>query len=395
MIISGTLVPSDTATSKTPSNPTSGLSVGKVITGRVGQMGANGTGVLRFPDGSGFKFSGAPTLKSGEPVQLQVMRMQPNISFQLLASSSGVASTLAESAEQSLVRAPDIFSNLLNWSGLTTGSKPASSGGILPGTSDNNALFLALKSSTNAGTMVTGKEGKTLAQVLQNSLPNVSAQSLLKGEISGLVRLLEGGSRQDISEAIRQLRQAATGLRFAENPSNPQKITSKTQENSNATELNAARNTLNRLSDLLAMQEILPKAPLSTEGNLLLGYRLFWLTEGGLGEAIWQREKAKQGGKSSDEEDAVTSVLLSLNMTGLGSVQARLSYGEGQLMVGIAAEDEEALAALRGRIGDLRRGLIQKELPLRSLELSRLLAGEMKTERMQALGLSSHFSTEV
>ena len=381
MIISGTLL--SVAEALPSPDLTTRLEVGKILTGRVTQMGPDGQGVLRFPDGRGFTFSHGPSLKIGEPVQLQVVRLTPDIAFRLLLSPSGIAAGLAESAEQSLVRAPDIFANLLRWSGLGAGHAAAA------GTEENNeARLFALNSGSHTSTLMTSK-GLTLAQVLQKILPNLSAQGLMRGEMKALVNLLENGSRQDVRGLIGQLRQVALDLFRVSDPSGQARLLP--QEES--AELSAVRSTLHRLGDLLAMQEILPRTALSLEGGQLLGYRLFWLTEGGMGEAIWQRERARKKNKE-DEPSVVTTVLLSLNMTSLGAVQARLSYGEGLCSVAIAAEEEESLSALRGQIGDLRHALLEAELPLRSLDLSRLRPGEMKEKRMESLGLASHFSTE-
>ena len=380
--ISGTLLPpgeaSAAAKSPSPSSSNAGLQVGSVLHARVGQTHGNGQGVLRFADGSGFAYSGGRGLRAGEPVQLEVLRTSPEITLRLMASNSGSAAALAQSAEQSLMRAPDIFARLLNWAGLGGG------GGVLPGASPEEALFLALRTGLKPGVLVTG-QGESLSSVLGKALPNLSALSLMKGDVSALVRLLEGGSRQDLADAIRQLRQASADLRFGGEGGRA--------DPAGAAELNAARNALHRMGDLLAMQEVLPRAAPSVDGNQFLGYRLFWLTEGGLGEAIWRREQERARARAG-EGGETTSVLLSLNMTGLGAVQARLSYADGQLLVALSAEDESALAALRGRIGDLRHGLLQQDLPLRSLEISRLSGGEMKNARLQALELGAGFSTE-
>jgi len=64
------------------------------------------------------------------------------------------------------------------------------------------------------------------------------------------------------------------------------------------------------------------------------------------------------------------------------------------LLINIGAEDEEALSLLRSDIGELRGQLIEAELPLRSLELSRLSGGEIKEQRLQAFGIGAGFSTE-
>ena len=391
MIISGNLLPpygeiTETTPVTTPA-ANHGLSTGQQVMGRVSQVQSNGHGVLRLPDGSGFAFSGGHGLRAGEPVRLEVMRLVPEITFRLVASQSGGAVALAQSAEQSLMRAPDLLANLLSWAGLKGGSQVLN-GGILAGSSPEESLFLALRAGGKAASYVTGK-GETLAGIMQKSLPNVSVAGLLRGETAGLARLLEGGSREEVRDAVRLLRLGAMDLRAAgEEGAAPR------SGNTDA-ELNPIRAALHRLGDLLAMQDVLPRAAPSAEGDLFLGYRLFWLTEGGLGEAIWRREQNRQRNLKSEEDSAVTTVLLSLNMTNLGVVQARLSYGDGQLLIAVSAQEESALAALRGQVGELRGGLLDAELPLRSLELSRLTSGEMKTERLRALGLGAGFSTEV
>lgn len=387
MIISGILLPPQDVPS--PSSLNAGLDVGKVLTGRIVQMQSNGQGILRFPDGRGFSFANGATLKPGEAVQVEVMRLSPTMTFRLLGSSSGVASNLAASAEQSLVRAPDIFSNLLNWSGL--GSQRAE----IPGAEGSlqGDILAALKSGIKADTWVT-RRGLTLAQVLQKSLPNISAQNLLRGDLSELVQLMEQGSKQNVRQLILQLRQVAADLVRQTNPSTKFNSTINQAAGDNSSELMAVRNTLHRLGDLLAMQEILPRTALSLDGGQLLGYRIFWLAEGGMGEAIWQRERKKRKSKDDDTDTSVTSVLLSLDMTKLGAIQARIAYAEGLCSIGISAENEDSLAALRGGLRNLRQALLKAELPLHSLELARLMPGDLKDNRMQALGLASNFSTE-
>ncbi|MEO5339444.1 MAG: flagellar hook-length control protein FliK [Magnetococcus sp. MYC-9] len=353
MIIPGLMLPTQAVPAAVP-DPGGRLVVGDVLTGRVTQMSDEGRGVIRFPDGRGFSFVRAPDLKVGEAVRVELLRTSPDMAFRLLASSSWAAAGLAASAEQSLVRAPDIFANLLRWSGSAAGN-------------------LAL---------------------LQKTLPNVSMQALLQGELTGLTQLLEAGSRQDVRSMIQQLRQGSVELLLAEQAPVDRGQRSVQEE---TPDLRAARNTLHRLGDLLAMQEILPRTALSAEGGELMGYRLFWLMEGGLGEAIWYKKRGRrpteEGGDRSDGgEGGLTTVLLSLNMTALGAIQARLSYGEGICTVHIAAEQEESLSALRRRVDELRRALLAAELPLRSLDLARLMPGELKEQRMRALGLASDFS---
>lgn len=360
MIISGTMVsPGGTPTSQSTAKPVS-MSVGQVMTGRVSQANSHGQGVIRFADGSSFNYSGA-NLKAGEQVQVEVMRLAPEIMFRLAGSSSATAENLAMTAEQNLMRGPDIFAQLLSQAGGKGGA---------------NALKMGMQSPL----MVSGK-GESMAAILQRVLPNISASGLTKGDASGIASLLQGG-RAELADAIRLLREAAADLRPAGGQTNPEA----------AAELNSARTSLQRLGDLIAMQDILPRAMPPSDGEAFLGYRLFWLTEGGLGEAVWRREKARR--EAGDQPEDITSVLLTLNMTNLGSVQVRIAYSENSLQIAIGAEEDAALSSLRSDVGELRRYLIKAELPLRALELSRLSGGEIKDQRLKALGIGAGFSTE-
>ncbi|MBF0439176.1 MAG: flagellar hook-length control protein FliK [Magnetococcales bacterium] len=364
MIISGTLTgPGETASStSTPASPPT-LTEGKILLGRISQVGPDGQGVVRFPNGSGLTFSGGQGLRVGEPVTLEVTRLSPEVTMRLVASESGSAANLAQYAEQSLMRAPDLLGKLMHWAGLNQNDKGAL----------GRSAF-----------MVSGRE--SLAGVLQRILPNVATEGLLKGDGAGLVRLLEMGSRQEVVDAVHLLRQASAGLRLEGGVEGGREV---------AAEVAVARNALQRLGDLLALQHILPQAVAPEDGGALLGYRLFWLTDGGLGEAIWRREKEKKGRGGRAGEESALSVLLSLNMTRLGMVQVRLVYGEGMLQVKIAARQEEALATLRQSIGELRQNLLAAELPLRILDLAMLGEGEMKAERVRALGMGAGFNAEV
>ncbi|MBF0445152.1 MAG: flagellar hook-length control protein FliK [Magnetococcales bacterium] len=359
MVISGTMSPPGGTSSAKSSAKSSSPAVGQVMQGRVSQTSGSNQGVIRFPDGSSFNYTGA-SLKAGEQVQIEVLRLAPDMVFRLATSTSDAAGRLAMNAEQSLMRGPDVFAQLLS----QTGGKASS----------------ALKMGMQSPLLMSGK-GENMAAILQRVLPNVSASGLLKGDVSGVANLLQGG-RSDIADAIRLLREAAADLRPAAGA-----------RGDIAGELSAARTSLQRLGDMMAMQDILPRVAPSSDGETFLGYRLFWLTEGGLGEAVWRREQARQGAGNKKED--ITSVLLTLNMTNLGPVQARIAYGEKSLLISIGAEDEEALSSLRTSIGELRGQLIQAELPLRSLELSRLSGGEIKEQRLQSLGVGAGFSAEV
>ena len=395
MIISGLLLPSQELVS--PSSLVSRLEVGDVLTGRIAHLGRDGRGLLRFPDGSGFAFANRPALRMGESVQVQVVRLVPEVGLRLLVSSSGVAAGLAESAEQSLVRAPDIFANLLHWSGMASGRSAGVPGGAAALSEEAffSSLKLGLKPEGEGAGALSAAKGSSLVHLLQKILPHVRADHLMRGDVRALVHLLEQGARQDVRAAIRQLRQVAAELFRSTEPPTAKEPFVQGRVADTSSELMAVRNSLHRLGDLLAMQEILPRTALSLEGGQLLGYRLFWMTEGGMGEAIWQKRQARKKGKrGGDPEKAVTTVLLSLNMTQLGAVQARLSYGEGQCSIGIAAEEESSLASLRRHLHELRRSLLAEEIPLHSLDIVRLMPGEMKEARMRSLGLASHFSTE-
>ncbi|MBF0213125.1 MAG: flagellar hook-length control protein FliK [Magnetococcales bacterium] len=348
---------------------------GRLLVGRISQVGSDGQGVIRFPNGSGFTFSGGHSLKVGEQVTLEVARLVPEIAVRLVASESGGAAALAQNAEQSLVRAPDVMGRLMFLAGLSrSGAAAATAGGRMPTT----------------GVMMAGRE--SLAAVMQRALPNLSGEALMRGDLSGLTRLLEGGSRQEVVDAVRLVRQAAELLRPAGEGAGSGATVAAQEESA---EVAGGRHALQRLGDLLAMQQILPQAvPSPEDGVALLGYRLFWLNEGGLGEAVWrkEREKRKRGGRPGEE--SVLSVLLSLNMTRLGMVQARLVLGEGMLAVGIAAGEEESLSSLRGEIGTLRQNLLAAGLPLRALDLTMLGEGGMKAERANFLGMGGGFRTE-
>ncbi|MBF0160834.1 MAG: flagellar hook-length control protein FliK [Magnetococcales bacterium] len=363
-IIPGLLPPAPVPEGTPVTGAIARLNVGDLLTGRVTQMGHDGHGVIRFPDGSGIRFAQAPALRVGESVQVELLRLLPEMTFRLLDSASQTAARLATSVEQSLVRAPDLFAHLLRWSGVSSG---------------NRAL-------------------------LQNSLPTVSVQALLRGEITELAQLLETGSRQDLRATLQQLRQGMVELLLeSDNRGVGQRAGGPQAEGIDA---QATRNTLHRLGDLLAMQELLPRMPLSPEGGQLMGYRLFWLMEGGMGEAIWYQQPCRRREEGEEEKEQegqekrppktgqMTTMLLSLNMTQLGAVQARVSFREGLCAVRIAAEEEESLAALRRRIGELRLSLLSAELPLQALDLARLGTGELRAQRMQALGLASQFSAE-
>ncbi|MEG3640142.1 flagellar hook-length control protein FliK [Magnetococcus sp. PR-3] len=332
------------------------LAVGDTLSGRIQTMNQNGQGTIRLSNGSTMNFQGNPNVQAGERVAMQVIKLEPQPTFKMVNSESAQAGKLAFEGQQSLARGPELFAKLLEGAGLLKGGKAA----FLVGGS-KGGLTLA--------------NGQTLAQTLQSNLTNVSLQSLVKGDPATLARLLEGGSKQELTEAIRNLRQAADGIRGADVRMDG--------------EAASVRNALGRVGDMLAMQDLLPRTPQMDPNSAILGYRIFWLDEGGLGEAIIRREKAKQGG----EEEDTTSVLLSLNMTELGMVQANIQSREGYVGVNLRAEDEAALAALRREVRTLRQSMNEAGLPLQALELAKLSAAQISAERAHALGLDQSGNT--
>ncbi|MBF0178813.1 MAG: flagellar hook-length control protein FliK [Magnetococcales bacterium] len=342
MIVSGVLNgPVDpTAPTPTPASPPP-LTEGRVLEGRISQTSPDGQGVVRFPNGSGFTFTGGQALRVGDQVTLEVMRLVPEVTLRLLSSDSAAAASLARSASRGLMRAPDLLQSLLRSSPL-------------------------------------------LAEVAREALPDLSFKGLMKGDMTRLARLLENHDPREVARSVARLRQAAADL----------EATPARAGQADAAESGSARSGLRMLGDALAMQHLLPQVATPEDGSVLLGYRLFWMHEGGVGEAIWREEKEKERGRKSAKE-RLHSVLLSLHMTRLGMVQARLAYGEGLLRVAIAARDEAALTELRAGIGDLRRAMIAAEVPLHSLDLAKLPETEMRAERARALGLGSGFDAEI
>ncbi|ABK45526.1 hypothetical protein Mmc1_3035 [Magnetococcus marinus MC-1] len=326
------------------------LVVGDTLTGRIQDMRQDGQGTIRLSNGSTMNFQGNTALQAGEQVRLQVMSLEPQPTLRMVSSESAQAAKLAFDGQQSLARAPELFTKLLEGAGLLKGE----GGGLLVGGA-KGGLALA--------------NGQTLAQLLQSNLSNLSVQGLLKGDGTALARLLESGSKQELVEAIRNMRQAADGVRSAEGRSEG--------------EVASLRHALGRMGDLLAMQDLLPRTPQMDPNSAILGYRIFWLNEGGLGEAIIRRERARGGGEAED----LTSVLLSLNMTELGMVQANVQSREGYIGINLRAEQELALTALRQELATLRQSMNAAGLPLQALELAKLSGAQIRAERAAALGL--------
>ncbi|MEO5328509.1 MAG: flagellar hook-length control protein FliK [Magnetococcus sp. THC-1_WYH] len=376
MLISGNFVQSVAKGEAKPSSGGIQLTEGAIISGRIGQVNSRGEGVLRLTDGSRFSFSGGQALKEGEQVRMEVVRLQPQITFRMIASESGIAQQMAGDMEQSLMRLPDIFSRLMNFSGLDGGMAAASGKG-----EGLFSLFSAMQQAGKSPLFVTSK-GESMAAVLRRVLPNLSLESLQKGDLTELTRLLRSGGGE-IKEMLQQLREAANDLRPAPGTGGGDQ------------DIGAARQTLMRVGDLLAMQDVLPRTATGPDGNPFLGYRLFWLDERGLGEMIWRQQSGGGSGRRGDEEKEVTSVLITLNLTQLGTLQTHLSYAHNALQVAMGAEEDEALSALRGDIRQLRQALIAAELPLRSLELSKISRGDVQEKRLEILALGEGFSIEV
>ncbi|MBF0286132.1 MAG: flagellar hook-length control protein FliK [Magnetococcales bacterium] len=408
------------------------LRVGEILTGRITELKGEGQGVFRLPSGAGLAFTGGYGLSVGEQVQLEVVRLTPEIALRLAGSESRAALTLAQTAEQSLARAPDLFSKLMSltllspsaesesaapapfltpspeeleaaWPPSSRLSLPAQSLSQLPAGQTRAALgFEALVQGLGkegmgeglgplnrlpTGLLLTTPSGETLNQLVQRALPQVSAEGLLGGDPQALIKLLHGGAGRSPLEAAQRLRQGAEALQLGEAAEG---LDAAARSEARG-ELAAARHALSRLADLVQSQEVLARPTPLNDGGVLLGYRVFWAPEGGYGEAMWKREPGSRG-ESGEENKGITTALLNLQMSRLGSVQARLSFGEGQLQVGLAAEREEAIAALRGEIGALRGGLQAAGLPLRTLDVARLSGGEMRQERQRMLGSGGGFA---
>ncbi|OSM02072.1 hypothetical protein MAIT1_02157 [Magnetofaba australis IT-1] len=330
--------------------------MGQVLGARVQSVNADGSGVMRMADGATLAFTGGAGLRPGEQVRMEVMRLQPEMALKLINSESGSAAKLAQNLEQSLARAPDLFKSLLQAAEAETQSAAVRARGG--------------SASRAAGGRFATLQGQSLASVLKNNLPNLSLNALIKGDAAALAKLFESGNRLQVAESVRALQQAAAQLRG---------------DGVSDVDVAATRASLNRMGDLLAMQELLPRTAQADAQTALLGYRIFWLDEGGLGEAMVWRERERKR-QQAQEGGEVTSVLLSLNMLNLGAVQARAALADGWLSVNLRAEEEAALAALRSDVSSLRQGMIDAGLPLQSLDLGRLSWGELQGAREQALG---------
>ncbi|MBF0153930.1 MAG: flagellar hook-length control protein FliK [Magnetococcales bacterium] len=384
MIISGKVFPppgDPSPVSRSDAAQMPVLTPGDVLEGRVSQVKGGSEGLFRFPDGSSFAFSGAQGLTEGEMIRLEVVRLFPELAMRVAGSESRIAANLANNLQQSLVRVPDLFARLMN---LVSG-QDVEKGGALLSSARGQPLFLSLQPSAS------GKSGRALdlAGVLRDNLPNLSAEALLRGETAGLVRLLEGASREEVTAAVRVLREAAGSVRLAAGQTGSG---GPAAESSEATP--SLPSALHRLGDLLSMQNILPRVVPSAAGEMFLGYRVFWLNEGGLGEAIWRREKEKQDRKDKKGR-TLHSVFLSLHLTRLGVVQSRVVFGDGLLGISVVAEEETTVSALRSRIAELRAAMVAADLPLNSLDLKYQTGAAMRQSRQEAIGLGGGFSAAV
>lgn len=454
------------------------LELGQLLTARVTQLLENGQGMLQLADGAELSFSKGFALMEGEQVRLQVVRTGAEVALRLVASDSGEAAKLAENTERTLLKAPDLFSKLMQLSGEADRPAPplrsalppavqtvpgqpaaaaASSAPAVPvgATVAVPALPTPLVASTPAASaaaavaprLPTGEvvvphattpgglpdagtallsprpgvtvapqtggpnvrlpenllltaDGENLGELLRKNLPDLSLDDLMKGDFKALAKLLTGSgsaTAPTLGESVHRLRVAAESLKLVQSDKLSREEQQALQEavreaGGEGALLREAKQSLHRLGDVMAAQDILPKNQPMADGSNFLGYRVFWLPEGGMGEVMWRREKAAKGGGQEGKEGF--SVLLSLQLSRLGLVQSRITMGEGYLNISLSAREEESLDALRQGVGELRQGLIQAELPLRTLNLERLNQQEMLEERRQALGLSGNLRME-
>ncbi|MBF0610431.1 MAG: flagellar hook-length control protein FliK [Magnetococcales bacterium] len=426
------------------------LELGQLLTAKVTQVAENGRGILQLADGGLLSFIKGGALNEGEQVRLQVVRTLPEMTLRVVSTEAGEAGRLADTTQRSVLRAPDIFSRLLRFSGLmpaaadstgevdlppegraptqnlpqTTvreGAQPAArnvlpelvrgtvvygervvqaEGGRGPVTASLSRPPVVVQNPLDLANQLVSGGGEKLSQVVRNALPHVSLFDLQQGRVEGLVKLMTGQQQEQslpLREAIQRLRVAAESLKWVKSdtlsPEEQQAIRDTIREaGGEGAVLREAKTALQRLGDVLAAQDLLPKNQPAADGSTFLGYRVFWMPEGGMGEILWRREKEAEKGGGEGKQGF--SVLLSLQLSRLGLVQAHISMGEGYLNVAISARDEQALEALRQDIGDLRNHLIQAELPLRTLNLSRLNEEAMQEERRQKLGFTGSLRME-
>ncbi|MGN7611348.1 flagellar hook-length control protein FliK [Magnetococcales bacterium HHB-1] len=365
----------------------SDLTPGRTFSARVTQVDGEGRGTLKLPDGRALGFSGGRGLSVGENVRFEVVRQSSdqNIALRVISSERGVAQQMAGQLQQSVLRAPDVFAKLLPHLQQGSSSLPSSSSSAAQSMraflSESQAVHTTEKTSGAQEKTVLSIQNRTLSQTLAKILPSVSWRSSMQGNLSQWVDVF--GPRNDFSSMAQQMREAAGALQQVGGlPAGLAAPDGEVQDVARA-----VRGALNRMADLVAAQELLPRQHQDAGEQAIFGYRVFWLEDGGLGEAIWRREQKKRGMHGDDAEGY--SVLLSLQLTALGAVQSRISYMDGQMNIALAAEDEGALAALRRDLSELRAALQQNEEGplLHALDLTKLFPKAFYQERQEFLGL--------
>ncbi len=391
MIVSGIQFPSGEMLGLLNAKGLQELAVGDLLTGRVTDLQANGQGVFRQANGGALVFSGAERLVEGEQVQLRVVRLSPVVTLQVVASDSRVAARLAEMTEQSLALGPEVFARLLQAAGLEEGA--ASESGSLASPQAAAPDAPAADPSTRQaaeGSSAIPRGEESLASLLRRNLPTLSLETLARGEIEELAQLLEGRREGPAAaEAVRDLRQAATTWHSA-----VEQGQSASADTSQLTSPGrpAVSHALHRMGDMLAAQDLLPSGRGTVDVGALLGYRIFWVAEGGLGEVIWRQEHPR--GRSQGAPDSRVSVLFCLSLTRLGLVHVHLVSGTGGLLLRFAAADPGTVAALRREVAELRTGLLTTDIPLQAVEFSHSTPAAMRSARLEALGLAGEFVAE-
>ncbi|MBF0124737.1 MAG: flagellar hook-length control protein FliK [Magnetococcales bacterium] len=340
------------------------LAVGDLFVGRVLSIdSSSGQGSLRLADGAVITFAGGANLAAGalmvgDRVSLEVSQTVPQVTLRLVSSESSMATQLADSTIQTVARAPEALVRLVNLLQTQQGGLPAA-------------------------------QRSQLIRAVQQSLPTLEVEPLLQGDMTAVTQLLSTSQLiTESSDSIQQLRLTLAQLQ-TDMEQLPDSVVAGSR-NAN-TALTTVHTTLTQLGDLLSLQTLLPSLSLTDhDGSVLAGYRLFLLDDGGWGEAIWRygsRYQSSKSGQSQDEATEMVTVMLSLAMTDLGRVQARLSAGNGRLLVAIAAEEEQGLAALRQQIGELRGRLLAAGLPLQAIDLQHLSSTALESERRRMLGV--------
>ncbi len=390
MILSGIQFPSGEMLGLLNAKNVLDLAVGDLLTGRVTDLQENGQGVFRQPNGGVLVFSGAERLVEGEQVQLRVVRLSPVVTLQIVASDSRAAARLVEMAEQSLTLGPEVFARLLQAAGpdVTATSEAGSPASPQAGAPDAPAADPSIRQAAEGPSAIPRGE-ESLAALLRRNLPTLSLESLAQGQFEELTQLLEGRLyASTMPEAVRNLRQAAATWHSALEQG--QSASADTSQLTGPERL-AVSHALHRLGDMLAAQDLLPSGRV-TDPSALLGYRIFWMSEGGLGEVIWRQEHPR--GRGQETQDARVSVLFCLSLTRLGLVHVHLVSGTGGLLLRFAAADPGAVAALRREVGKLRAGLLTADVPLQAVEFSHSTPAAMRKARLEALGLAGEFVAE-